>query len=101
MSKFRFEWKRNCEENGIWNLEKSAGDTKRDKLSIWKIELATKLWLFQTTEQFVIHIKMSTVDFSLGDTLVTISVDNNTLLSSIIETLRVRLSCSLLLLDKM
>ena len=36
---------------------------------------------FQTTEQFVIHIKMSTVDFFLGDTLVTISVDNNTLLS--------------------
>ena len=29
MSKFRFERKRNSEENGIRNLAKSAGDTKR------------------------------------------------------------------------
>ena len=31
MSKFRFERKRNSEENGIRNLAKSAGDTKRVK----------------------------------------------------------------------
>ena len=72
-------------KNGITKISKSS---------------YTKSWLHQTTEQFI-HIKMSTVDFSLGDTLVTVSVDNNTLLSSIIETLRVRLSSSLLLLDKM
>ena len=43
MSKFRFEWKRNCEENGIWNLEKSAGDTKREIIKYCDSKWAKKI----------------------------------------------------------
>ena len=64
MSKFRFEWKRNCEENGIWNLEKSAGDTKRE----FKLEIAILKsmdnWTDETPAGFCLIVKYKKIVFN-------------------------------------